>query len=127
MIGGWGKKDDGTEGNLNDVWSSADGVRWERAVARAPWSPRNHHAALEYDGRLWVLGGWGLAGAREGNLNDVWSSTDGVTWRPATGQAPWLPRNGHTSVVFQNRMWVIGGWSHFIGGASVNDLWSSGG
>jgi hypothetical protein len=43
------------------------------------------------------------------------------------GQAQWLPRNGHTSVVFQDRMWVIGGWSHFIGGASVNDLWSSGG
>jgi len=46
---------------------------------------------------------------------------------PATGQAPWLPRNGHTSVVFQDKMWVIGGWSHFIGGTSVNDLWSSGG
>jgi hypothetical protein len=29
-------------------------------------------------------------------------------------------------VVFQNRMWIIGGWSHFIGGASVNDLWWSG-
>ena len=127
VMGGWGRKPDGSEGNLNDVWSSKDGIAWERATERAPWAPRNHHAAVEYAGKVWLLGGWGQAGAREGNLNDVWSSEDGVTWRPATGQAPWLPRNGHTCVVFQDRMWVIGGWSHFIGGTSVNDLWSSGG
>lgn len=127
VLGGWGRREDGSEGNLNDVWSSADGVRWERAAERASWAPRNHHTAVEFGGRVWVIGGWGLSGPKEGNLNDVWSSSDGRTWRPATGQAPWLPRNGHTSVVFQNKMWVIGGWSHFIGGASVNDLWSSGG
>ena len=127
VLGGWGRREDGTEGNLNDVWSSADGVRWERASGRIPWAPRNHHTTLEYGGWLWVIGGWGQAGSQEGNLNDVWFSKDGASWRPATGQAPWLPRNGHTSVVFRNRMWVIGGWSHLIGGASVNDLWSSGG
>jgi hypothetical protein len=44
------------------------------AAAKASWSPRNHHAALEYDGRLWVIGGWGEVGPKEGNLNDVWSS-----------------------------------------------------
>lgn len=126
VLGGWGRRVDGTEGNLNDVWFSTDGARWERATESASWSARNHHAALEYGGRIWVLGGWGLSGAQEGNLNDVWSSTDGVTWHPATAQAPWLPRNGHTSAVFQNKMWILGGWSHFIDGASVNDLWSSG-
>jgi N-acetylneuraminic acid mutarotase len=126
LMGGWGRREDGIEGNLNDVWSSKDGVRWDRATARAPWAPRNHHTAVDWDGRLWVLGGWGTAGARDGNLNDVWSSEDGATWRPATGQAQWLPRNGHASVVFQDKLWVIGGWSHFIGGTSVNDLWYAG-
>jgi N-acetylneuraminic acid mutarotase len=124
VLGGWGKAEKG-DGNLNDVWSSADGVRWERATARAPWAPRNHQSAVVWDGRIWVLGGWGLSGAREGNLNDVWWSADGATWRPATGQAQWLPRNGHASVAFQDRIWVIGGWSHFIGGTGVNDLWFS--
>lgn len=125
VLGGWGKAEK-EDGNLNDVWSSADGIRWERAAARAPWAPRNHQSAVVWDGRIWVLGGWGLSGAREGNLNDVWWSADGTTWRPATGQAQWLPRNGHASVSFQDRIWVIGGWSHFIGGTGVNDLWSSG-
>ena len=129
VLGGWGRGEAG-DGNLNDVWSSADGVHWKQATAHAPWAPRNHQSAVVWDGRIWVLGGWGLTegatGAREGNLNDVWWSEDGATWRPATGQAQWLPRNGHASVVFQDRIWVIGGWSHLIGGTSVNDLWSSG-
>jgi len=129
VLGGWGKGDTG-DGNLNDVWSSPDGVRWERVTPHAPWAPRNHQTAVVWDGRIWVIGGWGLtegaSGAGEGNLNDVWWSADGATWRPATAQAQWLPRNGHASVVFQDRLWVIGGWSHNIGGTSVNDLWSSG-
>lgn len=126
VLGGWGRGEKG-DGNLNDVWSSPDGVRWEKAAGRTPWSPRNHHSAVVFGGRLWVLGGWGRAGAAEGNLNDVWATADGVSWRPITGQAQWLPRNGHASVVFHERMWVIGGWSHFIGGTGVNDLWSSSG
>jgi N-acetylneuraminic acid mutarotase len=129
VLGGWGKREKGGDGNLNDVWSSADGARWKKSAGRIPWAPRNHQSAVVYGDKLWVLGGWGetgQAGAQEGNLNDVWATSDGADWRPVTGQAQWLPRNGHASVVFRNRMWVIGGWSHFIGGSSVNDLWSSG-
>jgi N-acetylneuraminic acid mutarotase len=130
VLGGWGKGEKG-DGNLNDVWSSSDGVRWQRAAGRTPWSPRNHQSAVVYQGKLWVLGGWGQNGSQEGNLNDVWSLTPGrsgrAVWQSVTGQAQWLPRNGHAGVVFRDKMWVIGGWSHFIGGSSVNDLWSSGG
>ncbi|HBL31248.1 MAG TPA: galactose oxidase [Acidobacteria bacterium] len=128
VLGGWGRPDPAKpeEGNLNDVWSSSDGVHWEQATAHAPWAPRNHQSAAVWDGKIWMTGGWGLNGTREGNLNDVWWSADGITWRPATGQAQWLPRNGHASVAFRDRLWVLGGWSHFIGGTSVNDLWSTG-
>ncbi len=125
VLGGWGKRDDGSEGNLSDVWSTGDGKTWQRESAKAPWVPRNHHAALAFGDRLWVLGGWGVGDTREGNLNDVWWTKDGRTWRPSTGQAEWLPRNGHAAVVFDGRMWVLGGWSQFVGGTSINDLWWS--
>ena len=38
--------------------------------------------------------------------------------------APWSKRSGHTGVVFDNKMWVIGGgnWST---GAYCNDVWYS--
>ncbi|HXU32935.1 MAG TPA: galactose oxidase [Thermoanaerobaculia bacterium] len=123
VLGGWGKREDGTEGNLADVWSSADGKTWRRESTKAPWAPRNHQAAVVFADRIWVLGGWGVGDLKEGNLNDVWWTKDGKTWRPATGQAEWLPRNGHAAVEFLGRMWILGGWSQFVGGTSVNDLW----
>jgi hypothetical protein len=33
----------------------------------------------------------------------------GVNWIQATESAPWNGRFGHTSVVFDNKIWVIGG------------------
>ncbi len=124
VLGGRGGKGAG-EGNLDDVWSSADGRTWQRELEHAPWSPRNGHAAVVHGGRLWVLGGWGDANTGEGNLNDVWSTPDGRTWSPATSQAPWLPRNGHTAVSFQNRLHLLGGWSRYLADSGVNDVWVS--
>jgi hypothetical protein len=34
----------------NDVWSSSDGVHWERATAQAAWSPRIWFSAVAYRG-----------------------------------------------------------------------------
>src|SRR5205807_8426237 len=55
-------------------------------------------------------------------LNDVWSSSDGVNWTRVIANAPWPARSKHTSVAFNNRIWVIGGWN---GGAVIKDVWSS--
>ena len=43
--------------------------------------------------------------------HDVWSSADGSEWRRETAAAPWSPRLWFSSVVYRNRMWVLGGWS----------------
>ncbi len=50
--------------------------------------------------------------------NDVWYSEDGVQWTQATASAAWTKRYKHTSVVFKNKMWVIGG-------NYLNDVWYS--
>jgi hypothetical protein len=116
--------------------SSADNL-WLRVVDQSDELAAGRRATTRARSSLAISCGCSGAGdrptgqgAQEGNLNDVWVASagkDGAVWRPVTGQAQWLPRNGHASVVFHGRMWVIGGWSHFIGGTSVNDLWSSGG
>jgi hypothetical protein len=51
--------------------------------------------------------------------NDVWYSSDGANWIQATNSAGWSSRDGHTSVVHDNKMWVIGG-------DYLNDVWYSG-
>ncbi len=68
------------------------------------WSERYGYTSLEFDGKMWVLGG------HDGShLNDVWYSEDGVNWYQTTGSAGWSPRRKHTSFVYDNKMWVMGG------------------
>jgi hypothetical protein len=66
-----------------------------------------------FQDKLWILGG--------SNKNDVLWSTDGAEWNVAVTNAAWTGRAGHTTVVFDERLWVIGGWD----GAYRNDVWFS--
>lgn len=107
----------------NDVWSSSDGKTWKLETANAPWSARAYHAAVAFDGKLWVFGGGNYVPKYAAN-NDVWSSSDGVKWERVTVAAPWSPRLWFSSVVYRDRMWAIGGWSN---NPSKNwgDVWHS--
>jgi len=123
----------------NDVWFSTDGVHWKRATPRAGWSPRRGHVAVVFNGKLWVLGGAESSGRRDQlptrALSDVWSSTDGMNWERATASAPWSGSNN--VVVFQDKMWVIGGrgawssddgrvWTKAVSGAAWLDRGGNG-
>ena len=107
----------------NDVWYSTDGVSWSQATASAAFTGRYGHTSVVYNNKMWVIGGYyddyysGLH-----YLNDVWYSTDGVIWTQVTDSTAFPARGGHTSVVHDNNMWVIGGWD---GGSCRNDVWYS--
>ena len=82
------------------------------------WSARSSHSSAVFQDKLWMLGG--TDGTNR--FNDVWSSSDGVTWEEATASAGWSGRYFHSSVVFNNKLWVIGG---FDGSNGLGDVWSS--
>ncbi len=44
-----------------------------------------------------------------------------ISWAKATASAGWSARNGHSSVVFNGKIWIIGGSD----GSLKNDVWSS--
>ena len=111
----------------NDVWRSADGVRWERVLEHAPWSPRAGSAVTVKDGWLYLLGGEAgfLCGPPPCDLpyfNDVWRTRDGKKWQLVTESAGWSPRPGHQCVTLGNEIVCFGGF-----GLPVNpiDMWSS--
>lgn len=88
----------------SDVWSSPDGLNWEKA-ATAPWSPRAAAKAIVFRDRLFVIGGGVIDGA---SANDVWSTGDGSVWRQETSRiAPEEPV-GFTPVVHQGALWLVG-------------------
>ncbi len=119
-------------GSGADIWRSTDGVKWERMVEAAPYGERAASAVVVYQDKLWLLGGK-TPGANDpvekgyGDTtthNDVWCSEDGVTWKQLTEHALWSPRQWFSAEVFDNRMWVLGGYDN-VNGTNLGDVWSS--
>lgn len=74
---------------------------------------------------MWILGGDVKSddGIRK---NDVWYSTNGKNWTCATNSAQWAKRAEHRSIVFDNKIWVIGGFVESSSGdTKSNDVWYS--
>ena len=106
----------------NNVWYSSDGVTWTQATASAPWIARWLHSSVVFDNKIWVIGGFGAVQSNNQPLGDVWYSSNGVNWIEATASAEWSARADHSSVVFDNKIWVMGGMP--IAG-TLNDVWYS--
>jgi len=107
-----------------DVWYSSDGASWTQATSTAQWSGRYDSAAVAFSTstaggeKMWVLGG------RIGSTSyedDVWYSTSGVSWIQATAAAGWSARMKHSAVVYDNKMWIMGGYN----GSYLKDVWYS--
>lgn len=106
-------------GFTNDIWSSSDGIKWQKNNPKPPFGGRSEHAAVVFRDRMWVLGGQGAALEY---FSDVWSSKDGQHWDLVTERAAFGERYSHTSVVFDNKIWVIGG---VVGADDANEVWYS--
>ncbi|WP_115667138.1 Ig-like domain-containing protein [Saccharospirillum mangrovi] len=111
LVGG-----DNDDNELNDVWSSSDGIHWRQEAVDAAFPIRRAHALAVFNQQLWVVGGNGGS-----YLNDVWSSRNGQDWQPHTAEAAFSGRDSHQAIAFADRLWVIGG----LGGSYNNDVWSS--
>lgn len=120
VIGGYDK----SHNFKNDIWSSKDGKTWEQVTPRAAFRPRLLHTSFVYNDKMWVIGGE-IAERPWVYTNDIWYSTDGITWHQATPSAAFTPRIGHASVVADDRMWVFGGVGDAYGKIRFNDSWYS--
>jgi hypothetical protein len=109
-----------------DVWRSKDGVEWEQVKPREPFWPQRGMigGTAVLHGRLWLLGGGTYDTPQTPTrkfFNDVWSTADGITWQQHVDHAPWAARQYHDVAVFDDRLWVLEGFS----GANRNDVWYS--
>lgn len=107
----------------NDVWYSSNGKDWKLATADAGWSPRAYHQAAVLNGKIYVFGGGNYVPEYHAK-NDVWSSEDGIHWTKVSDAAPWNERLWFSSVVYRNRIWLMGGWSNNPY-KNYSDVWSS--
>jgi hypothetical protein len=113
--------------NGNEVWSSTDGAEWTLETADAGWSPRVSPSFAVFRDRMWVMGGTeNIYDDNDETLqNDVWSSADGRAWRREVQNAGWSKRAHAQAVVFDDRIWLMGGGHRFPKAIPRNDVWCS--
>ncbi len=117
-----------------NVWNSSDGVHWTQVATNVPWGNRVLHYTVVFDNKIWVMGGPtltledcpGYTGS-EKYYNDIWNSSDGVHWQQVKPVGPmWSPRGMICgSVVFNGRMWILGGGTYATQQAIYHDVWNS--
>lgn len=124
MMGG--RKLPGTEVS-NKVWSSVDGAKWDLVTESAGWCPRLSPGFAVFKDRMWVFGGTSDFYLNDDKtmFNDVWSTADGKDWRLETANAGWSKRAHGQGVVFQKKLWKIGGGSWKPEMIPTNDVWCS--
>ncbi len=125
IFGGWFNS---FEAPPRDVWSSPDGKTWKKITDNAPWKHSDLPMTAVFHDRMWFMGGW-FNGRLPGHSasNDVYSTTDGITWEQAPN-AGWTPRISAATIVFKNKLWILGGTENYYFGdekSLKNDVWST--
>lgn len=111
--------------DFNDVWSSTNGRDWTLETEAADWQPRSVFGLVSFGADLVLMGGFSNAlpvKLAESHLNDVWRSSDGISWVQDADPAPWSPRFAFGCTVHDGGIWVVGG----VGESSVfDDVWKT--
>ena len=111
-------RDDAENFSESDIFSFTTKDLFSLVTANAEFTQRLGLTSVSFDNRLWVLNGV----ASSGSSNDVWSSEDGATWQRINGSPDYGGRTEHSTSVFKDSLWVIGGYT----ANANNDVWSSG-
>lgn len=98
--------------------------RWETVAENSNLPKRIFYGIAVFREKIWMAGGYDGTNYH----NDVWNSSDGVTWQRVTANAPWSARNTRL-VVFRNKLWLLGGGvidgHRNLNPDSDRELWSS--
>jgi len=127
LMGGWYNGRLEGHGASHEVWSTGDGREWQQETVAAPWSARLAAGLVEFQDRMWLLGGTEnyYFGDDRSLKNDVWSTADGREWRQETAAAGWSSRAYHQAVTHNGRIYVLGGGNYVPQHHALNDVWSS--
>lgn len=97
------------ESYKNDIWSSVNGVIWNRESSEPDLPKISRHQSAVFNGRIYVT-----------QDEHVWSSDDGASWVLETKDNGFGNREKSQLVSFSGKLWLYGGIA-----ASYNSFWSS--
>lgn len=93
------------------IWSSQDGKKWAVNAGGQPWGFRNNPGTVVFNGQIFVCGGFNITLGT--CFNDVWSTSDGATWKNISldraGADIWGTRTNHMTMATNSGIYVMGG------------------
>lgn len=119
LMGGQSDSEKEPVTTYNDIWSSTDGIKWRLEKKHAAWSPRGAIlGSAVFKDKLWLIGG----GVYNKEFkNEVWYTSDGKRWRQVNKEMPWIPRYYHDVSVFDNKLWITGGYAYFTSEGTIDN------
>lgn len=116
-------QDKTSEETVNDLWFSTNGEDWTQATDSAGFQPRLNHKSVVFDDKIWVIGGMYRRDGPDIYFDDVWYSENGIDWTLATDDIGIGNISNYESVVYDGKIWLIGG-KREEGGLS-GEIWYS--
>ena len=90
---------------------------WGRVAEKAAFSPRDTAEDVVFHGKMWLSNGYHAGGTL---VRDLWSSSDGVTWKLTSDHTPY---DGYSEmVVYDGKLWILGGFSNRKG-VNLGEAW----
>lgn len=107
-------------------------LSWTKATSSAPWEKRDSGEVFVFQNKMWLMGGLSADNTKDNqavkyweatHFNDIWNTEDGANWQKVASTSEWAPRRSMSVVLFNNKLWMLGGWSPISG--YTNDIWTS--
>ena len=101
------------------VSKSSDGANWSDVSTLFP-NYTERFGAVSFDGYLYVIGG-----LNANSLNTVYRTLTGGSWEMVTQTSSFTAKHEHQAVVFQNKIWIMGGNNNGVWSSPDGSNWTS--
>ena len=120
-----GKRHSADSQLLGDAWYSDDGVSWTQATPQVAFRPMGYQNLLVLDNKVWDVGNvfYRPENGSTVEYNEIWNSVNGRDWNLVTSHGLFPARNSASAVVYNNKLWIIGGYNETLG--RLADVWYS--
>lgn len=85
---------------------------------------RRGHQVVSFKDRLWLMGGTDFESPYIPK-SDLWSSQDAIHWTQEVESLPFGSLQNYKVIAFQNKLWVIGGYTSWENREDSKSIWSS--
>ena len=92
------------------IHKTTDFKTWQQIAKSSNLPKRFFYHPVVFKGKIWIIGG----NDGEKLHDDVWNSTDGISWQKVADNMPFGAVDNHQFVVYKNKLYMLG-----------NDVWSS--